>query len=253
MATRDRYGAARKKKKRNSLFAPLSFLLVCAALVFGMSVFFRVQTIEVQGAENYTVEEIIEASGVSTGDNLFFINSASASSRIISRLPRVESASVRPSMPNRIIITVVEGSALAYVDWEGQSWTLTGSCKLLGSGEGEELAGLIHVLNVTPEAPSAGEFMTVPAEDSLKLSYLQELLSAMDTLGMVQDVSDLDMENVANPTFRYLDRFTVRMGQNDNTDYKLRKLLSAVMTQLGQDVTGTIDMSIGEELHVILD
>ena len=82
MATRDRYGAARKKKKRNALFAPLSFLLVCVALVFAMGVFFRVQTIEVIGAEGYTAEEIIEASGIDIGDNLFFINRASVSSRI---------------------------------------------------------------------------------------------------------------------------------------------------------------------------
>ena len=244
MATRDRYGAARKKKKRSSFFAPLAFLLVVVAIVFGMGVFFRVQNIEVQGTESYTAEEIIDNSGISMGDNLFFLNSSAASSRLFTRMPLVEHADVRTILPNKVIITIRESFPMAYVEWEGQYWRLTGNCKLLGSADQSEVAGLVRVINITPESPSAGSIMTVAAEDSLKLSYLQDLLSAMEDLGMVSDVSELDMENAANPSFRYLGRFTVRMGNNNNTDYKLRMLMSAVL-QLEADMTGTMDLSSG--------
>ena len=254
MARTDRYGAARKKKKRNALFAPLSFLLVCVALVFGMGVFFRVQIIEVQGAEQYTVEEVIEASGISEGDNLFFINESAVSSRLFSRLPLVEKASADPSLPNKIVITIQESTSLGYVDWQGISWMLTGNCKLLGTPtQPEDLEGLIRVINVTPVDPNAGEIMEVAPEDSLKLAYLQELLSSMENLNMCGDVTVVDMENVSNPAFRYLDRFTVRMGSNDNTDYKLRMLISAVSTQLDSDESGTIDLSDSATVRVIPD
>jgi hypothetical protein len=66
---------------------------------------------------------------------------------------------------------------------------------------------------------------------------------------MVGDVSELDMQNAANPTFRYLDRFTVKMGANDNTEYKLRMLLSA-MGQIDSDMMGTVDLSEGTTVHV---
>ena len=149
MARYDRYGGARKKR-RKSLFAPISILLVGVAVIFGMGVFFRVQEIEVTGSVSYTDEEVIDASGIDIGDNLFFINRISASSRIFSRLPFVEEASIERILPNKLVITVDESFALAYVSWEGQSWMMTGNCKLLGSGEGDELSGLIHVLNVFP-------------------------------------------------------------------------------------------------------
>ena len=248
MARYDRYGAAKKKKKR-SLFAPISVLLVGVAIIFGMGVFFRVQNIEVNGAVSYTDEEVIEASGIDIGDNLFFINRFSASSRIFARLPFVEEASIERILPNKLIITVDESFALAYVNWEGQDWMMTGNCKLLGTGNESELNGLIHVLNVTPVDPKAGETMTVSQEESLKLSYLQALLHAMQLAGMTQDVTDLDMQNPANPSFRYLDRFNVRMGPSENTDYKLRMLLSAV-AQMESDVTGTVDLSEGTAVHV---
>ena len=244
MARTDRYGVARKKK-RNTLLAPLTFLLVCVALIFGMGVFFRVQTIEVRGSISYTPEQIIEASGITEGDNLFFINRASAASRIYSRLSMVETADVEPVLPNRIIIRVEESSAMAVVNWNGVDWIITGNCKLLGTPTTpEETAGLIRVLNLSPVDPEAGKPMAVAEDDNLKLTYLQSMLGAMEELNMLGQVDQMDMSNAANPTFQYQGRFTVRMGPNNNTDYKLRMLLSGV-PQLGETDMGTINLSDG--------
>ena len=252
MSTYDRYGAPRRKKKKKSVFAPLSLLLIVVAVVFGLGVFFRVQNISVEGATSYTDEEIIEASGIDVGDNLFFINRFSASSQIFSRLPFVESATIERSLPNRIVIHVEESYAVAYLAWEDQSWMLTSSCKLLGSGTPEELEGLIHILHVEPLSPEAGELMTVDSGEELKLSYLKELLGAMETYGMEGAVSEIDMENAADPTFRYEDRFTVKMGVNDNTDYKIRMFLSA-LEQMDEYITGTVDLSETTAVYVSPD
>lgn len=248
----DRYGAPRRKKKKNSLVAPISFLLVCLAIVFALGVFFRVQTIEVRGAESYTQEEIIDASGIDIGDNLFFINRSSAASNIFSRKPFVEEASVERVLPSTIIINVEESRALAYVDWEGQTWMMTGGCKMLGSGTTEEIQGLTHVKNLTPTNVSAGEIMTTEGEESLKMTYVQELLQCMDNFGMTADVREIDIQNAANPTFEYLDRFTVKMGPNENTEYKLRMLLSAIQ-QMDSNLMGTVDLSEGTAVHVSPD
>ena len=252
MANYDRYGTPRPKKKRNGLVAPLSFVLVCLAIVFALGVFFRVQEIEVIGAEIYPSETIVEASGIGEGDNLFFINRFTAASHIFEKLPFVESASVDRSLPNRIVITVEESYALAYVAWEGQDWMMTANCKMLGSGTYEEVAPLIRVMNIDVESPSAGTIMTVAEGENLKLTYLQSLLQSMDSLGMEGDVTEIDMQNAANPTFEYLERFTVKMGPNENTGYKLRMLLSAV-TQMDEYMMGTVDLSEGTTVHVSPD
>lgn len=261
MAKTDRYGAAVKPKKRRSLLAPITFILVFAAIMFGMGVFFRVQTIEVVGAETYTDEEVIAASGVEVGDNLFFINRFSASSQIFANLSFVEEASIERIMPNRIVITVSESSAMAYLNWYGECWMMTANCKLLGVGTGEALDGLIEVVNITPresgpgEDPyklEAGSMLEVSDGERLRLAYLQDLLHAFQDLGMTAEVDRLDLGNPANPTFRYADRFTVKMGTNDNTDYKLRMLLSAV-TQMEPELTGVIDLSEGTSVHVSPD
>ena len=81
-----------KKKQQQShisggfFFSTLSFIVICAAHVFGMSVFFRVSNIEVIGADHYTSSEIIEASGIKNGDNLMFVNRDSVADKIYNRL-----------------------------------------------------------------------------------------------------------------------------------------------------------------------
>ena len=60
--------------RKRFLYTPLTVLLICAALFLGMSVFFKVSKITVEGSTLYTPEEVIEASGIELGENLFFIN-----------------------------------------------------------------------------------------------------------------------------------------------------------------------------------
>ena len=63
---------------------------------------------------------------------------------------------------------------------------------------------------------------------------------------------EIDIQNAADPEFEYLDRFTVKMGPNENTDYKLRMLLSAVM-EMDANLMGTVDLSEGTAVHVSPD
>ena len=105
----------KKKKKHNALYGPLMFIIVCAALIFGMSVFFRVSKVEVTGNSLYTEEEIVAASGIESGDNLFFINRFSAAGRILVRLPYVEDATVTRLLPNKVVIDISESNAIAYL------------------------------------------------------------------------------------------------------------------------------------------
>ena len=242
----------RTRRKRNALFAPLSFLIICAALVFGMSVFFRVSTIEVEGNALYTSEEIIEASGIEQGDNLFFINRFSAISRIFSKLPYVEKAVINRSLPNRLVIVVTESQAIACVAAEDGTWAIDRGCKLLSKVGGDELRGLIRIEGLTPIAPEAGQVIAPGEAESPKVSYLSAILTQIDTLGLRDNISYIDISGISNPSFDYLGRFTVKLGSFENTEYKFQCLLSAV-DALSEGDRGTLDLSIDKRAHLTYD
>ena len=220
----------RRKKKRSVLFAPVSFLLICVALVLALCVFFRVSGIEVEGNSLYTPEEIIAASGIEKGDNLFFINQFTAVSRIYAKLPYVEKAAINRSLPNKLTIVVAESKAIAYLSADG----------------------LIRVDGLTPIAPEAGQQIAPGEAEKPKVIYLSAILHQIDSLGLREDVSYIDISGISNPSFDYLGRFTVKLGSNENLEYKFQCLLSAVAA-LSEGDRGTLDLSIDKRAHLTYD
>lgn len=241
-----------RRRRRGALYAPLSFMIICAALLFGMSVFFRVSNVEVEGNSIYTDEEIIEASGIESGDNLFFINRFSSISRIFSKLPYIEEASINRSLPNRIVIEVTESAAIAYVTAEDGLWAIDRGCKLLSGINPSDTANLIRVEGLTPIAPEVGEKIEPGEAEHPKVGYLSDILHEISTLGITREVSNIDMSNVSNPTFEYLGRFRVKLGGNENVEYKFQLLLSAV-EKLADGDSGTLDLSIDNRAHLTYD
>jgi len=243
---------ARKRKKRSAIYAPLCFLLICAALVFGLSVFFRVGNVEVEGNALYTKEEIVEASGIEKGDNLFFVNRFAAMTRLQAKLPYVESAVVNMQLPNRLKIVVTESVAVAYVTAEDGLWAIDRSCKLLSRVNIDELDGLVRIEGLVPIAPEVGQTIAAGEAERPKVEYLSEILRQIVGLGLQRSIRHINIENPANPSFDYIDRFTVKLGANENVDYKFQCLLSAV-DALAEGDRGTLDLSIDKQAHLTYD
>ena len=72
----------------------------------GYIVFFKVERIEVEGAERYTVEQVTEASGVTIGENLFLINKFSVINRIFKALPYMDEIMIRSKLPDLSLIHI---------------------------------------------------------------------------------------------------------------------------------------------------
>ena len=224
------------------------FLGVVGLILLAMSIFFVVTDIEVEGNARYTDEEIIAASGLETGENLFFINRVTAAANIFNRLPYVNDAMVTRELPSRVVISVTESSAMGYVTLEGDYWVIDQNCKLLKQITQDELKSLIRVDGVTPVEPEAGTVMQVEEADGAKLRYLTEILNQLLKRGLWTDVAVVDMSDVTSPAFTYLDRFTVRVGEDQDLDYKFGMLQSAV-EQLAEHDSGTLDLSIDQQVH----
>lgn len=236
---------ATKKKKRSSgglIFGTLSFLVICAAIVLAISVFFRVSDIEVVGAEHYTAEEIIDASGVNVGDSLVTINCSSAARSVNTKLTYAGRVQVTRKMPSTVVIKVWESGTVACVGTDDGTWIIDNYCRLLESVSSENAASYIQIIGVSAVKPRAGQEMSVAPEDKSKVTYLKDILEAMSDAQMLADVVSIDISNTANAQFEYLGRFTVKLGRMENTEYKLGLLKSAV-AELEADDAGTFDLS----------
>lgn len=135
-------------------------LALVAAVVFGVAVFFKVSRVEVQGNSLYSAEQVVQASGIETGDNLLTLNKATVAGNIITQLPYVEKVSVGRSMPDAVILEVQESTArFAVMSDTNVIWLINSSGKALERYDG--LTDVTAAQTPTDETP-----VETPAEEA---------------------------------------------------------------------------------------
>ncbi|MBO5497669.1 MAG: FtsQ-type POTRA domain-containing protein [Oscillospiraceae bacterium] len=227
-----------------SLSGPIMFFLVIVAVIFVMSVFFRVSDIQVEGNLHYTDEEIIRAIDIEEGDNLFFFDRFAALSRVFAKLPYIDEVSVERSLPNKVIITVTESQALAYIVLGEEMWTIDHNCKVLGKANDDELQGLIPIDGIDPGTLMIGEPLQTADGGTEIVDYIAEVLYQLEARGLYRQVGRVDFTNPRRVTFTYAGKYTVVLGDDSNIEYKFGMLMSAMSQLLDGDV-GIINVSDG--------
>lgn len=273
----------RRRKRRHSRLGPLFKVLcgiaVVVAITMGATVFFQVEEIAVAGNSRYTQEEIIQATGIQIGDNLFRMNKYEIYQQVYEQLPYIETILIRRGLPSTILVTVTEWDAVAQVlpsgvfsgsvvpsvpegsqenveedDTEAEEpealpqyatdpWLISEGGRLL-----EALPAVTDCMTIsglTLLEPQAGSSMTVPEEEKLKQAALLALLSELEIQEMRGDVSQIQIGST-QIMMRYLDRYDVILPMNASFGYKLRALKTAAQEReqtLGSGITGTFDLT----------
>ena len=236
-----------RKKGFTSNNKPLTFFLVIVAIIFVMSVFFKISKIEVEGNSLYTAEEIVNASGIQKGDNLFFTNRIAAGSRVVVKLPYVDEVQITRSLPNHLTIIVKESEACACVAIDDELWTISKTGKCLSVVSEEESTAVPRISGIKFADAEVGELIKVSKADKDKLSYLLEILDQLQGRGIISKVEAINISDYDCPTFEYDGRFFVKLGKHDDTEYSFSKLQSAI-DKLSEDDAGTLTILEGNKV-----
>ena len=231
--------AQMRPKRRSAWYAPLALVMLFIVAALIMSLFFRVTEIRVVNASEYTDAQIIEASGIEKGDNLFFVDRFSAASLIFADLPYMETVSIRRELPGRIIVQAEGTAAAAYMLVDDEYWLIDRKGQMLGTVSASEADEFPEVRSLTPISAIEGEVMPVEGTDVDRLARACTLITALRAEDMMGDILWIDLNDPINPALRYQDRLTVYLGAPDDTAYEVA-LLKNVLTKLAEDDTGTL-------------
>lgn len=139
---------------------------IVAAVIFGVAIFFKVNTVEVQGNTIYSADEIRSASGIQKGDNLFTLNKEAAAGSIKASLPYVETVSIIRFLPDKIVIEVKESDATFAVTTDtNTTWLINSVGKAL-----EQISDSApdSALTAEPTAPDAEAPVEEPVEQPVE-------------------------------------------------------------------------------------
>lgn len=239
--------AKRKNKKR---FRRLFTSLLLAAIVFGtvlsLFVFFKIEMIEVSNESIYTDEQIVAASGLSTGDNLIRFISSKSEQRICSELPYIESAKIKRVFPNKLVITVAPVRTDAVIVAGESKYVIDKSGKLLDTSDA--VGGASVLLGVAPaEGYTAKIGEPFVTENEAALGYAKQILCAAEELGLSDKLTVVDVGTTLDIMLVYDKRVAVIFGTYANIESKLRMLREIVVNREAANYRGTVNLSTAGE------
>jgi cell division protein FtsQ len=196
--------------------------------------------IVVQGCERYSVQEVMEASGLHTGSNLYFLNKFDIKEEIFSKLPYVEEVRINRKLPDTLLVEVRECKAAAGVNDASGIWLISDQGKLLEKTDAlPEDCPLITGVTLQDPAPSTQ--LNAGKETAYRVGVVLTLLRESASRRMRGNIGEIDMGDETALSFTYLGRFTVRFPWTADVDYKLESL-STVVDYLENNETGRIDL-----------
>ena len=241
-----RHGRGRRGRRFGVLYKLLTLVVVCAAAVLALTLFFKVESVEVTGNSRYSAQEIQDACGVSLGDNLYLLSKPDMVQRLHQQLPYIDEVRITRRLPNTLCVQVTEFSTVYAVEQEGTVWLLTSGGKIVETAAERGDTPLIDGCKLL--APSLGGDVSFALELQNRQESLFALLTALESAELTGDVRAIHLGDPTVLSMDYTERFTVEMPYG--ADYpRLLRYLTLVIEELETNLTGVIDLTRDGEPH----
>lgn len=253
---------APKPFSRNRLILRLATVAaVVVALLLGLSIFFKVEHVEVSGCDKYTAYQVQQASGIEQAEQLLTFSRARAASKILAQLPYVRSVRIGISLPDTVRIEIVESTVgYAVEDSNGIWWLIDCQGKVLEQTAEPELHPMITGVKLdSPEVgmqaaayedaqestDEEGNVIPVTVTASKRLSTAVSIADNLERNGIYGEVTSVDVTNIHDIVLGYGDMYRILLGHADNVSYNVALLKAAVeaCTKNYPDMAGQIDIS----------
>lgn len=250
-----------KTFNRNRLIVQLATVTaVVAAVVMGISVFFKVDEIRVSGAEVYSIEVVEQYSGIKKGDNLLTFSRPKAGALIKANLPYVDTVRFGIKLPGTVNIIIEEDDVVYSIkDQNGQWWLMNSDGRIVEQAKANQYASHTQILGVNLESPmpnsmavaveaaptqtnADGELMPVTTENAQRLDAARQILQALEQNDIVGSAASVDVSRLDDIILWYGTRYQVNLGDDSNLDYKI-SCMNEVILELNDYQSGILDIS----------
>ena len=251
----------RKKYKRNyRLFYILLLLFTIAiGIILSLTVFFKVNNINIDGITRYEHDEIIHAAKISDNENLFMINSDNIKNIIMDELVYCDAVKIDKKFPSSLYITINESDVVFSVK-DGKSYIyLSENGRILEIGQAKKSKGSILIKGINIDNPKQGKFISESKELSEIINsseedkpeanihkniisdnnlnenmmdnwYSKEKFIAVNQIletandVKLKEIRAIDISRVTDIKLNYQNRFDLNIGSIDDITYKLERM-----------------------------
>lgn len=253
------YRLARAKKMQRRVRRVVSVMLLLilfslCALALTYKLIYVIDDVTVTGTSRYSASEILEASGVSVGDNLYSFKASAAEARVTFRHPYVRQLQVRRSAPSSVLFEVTEDQAVFYAEIYGEVYELSDALRVLSRTTVEAAAenGLIRLRLPAVDSAVSGRVLSF-AEEKYGIQ-IRKVLEQLESTDLMTRITSVDCRNPGMLQIVCDGQFLLDFGTLEDMEVKL-KIAQAVLADelFSTGVKASVDLTSTGATSVVLD
>ncbi|MDD3336840.1 MAG: cell division protein FtsQ/DivIB [Eubacteriales bacterium] len=238
----------RKKRSKTGVFFKLLAVLTALTitLIVVQETVFRLQTVYVIGNTTKTAQEVVMASGLVRGINIFSVHEEDIA-KAMSKNYTIVFKGMQIEYPSTIYLYIEERSAVAVLQWLGNQYEL-------------DQEGLVMSQSSTMSPPASMPIVTgfritnahvgqkLSVHSTKQIEAYQEIMSELTLQLFADQVSEINLSDSENIYLILNDGITIRLGDGSYMRAKIGAVRTdmAYLRQLGKN-SGMLDVSIPED------
>lgn len=229
-----------RKIKRVLFYIVTILVLVVICALVSLTVFFKIDSIQVEGKIRYESDEIISASMIKQGDNFILCKTSPGEREIYEKFPYIEEVDIYKKLFNKIIIRVKEATPTSIIESGGKYILLSESGKIIDISTNRQ-SNVPIILGARLEKPKLSS--SVRYQDENIKEYIDEMIACAEKYD-IGTLETIDISNLSKIVLKISRGLSIVIGAPENIDYKL-KTASKIMDQnISENDKGILDVSL---------
>ncbi len=243
--------AAKRKKRRRQLRIALTVIIVMAiagicALIYCVAYGAPINKITVAGKTTYSSEQIIDVSGIRTGDNMLRIRKNEVSRTICEELPYVSSVKVEFKLPDTLVLKVTPAQEKYLIVGKGGYLCLDENGKVLSLKKKKAKEGQYRLEGFVQQTAREGDTYT-PEGDNVDRYKLAKQIVAQLEKNDLKKANLLQLGDMNKVIVQYDGRVNIYLNGNDyvkgngDLEKKIALVAGVIKEQISENSKGYID------------
>ncbi|MCR2042890.1 cell division protein FtsQ/DivIB [Anaerosalibacter massiliensis] len=212
-----------KKKQKGIIF----FIFLMIFFIFIMISFktnlFNISSMEVEGNENLSEEEVVNAAGNYENENIFRVNTKKMEMNLKYH-PYVKEANVKRKYPDKLVIKVLERKEKFIIPYM-ESYVYSDDEGIILRIESEaDTKKIPAIKGIDIERPKVKDEVIV--KNDRDLNNLKEIIQTADEFKLLHQIESINLSKKENINIELRNGIKVAFGPSNNVKYKLRYLYS---------------------------
>lgn len=229
-----------KRQRIRTLLALVMTVLVLSIVLF-LTPLFNIRSVTVEGNIMVGEEQFSEKLKPLIGENLFRTGSGKIR-KALKTISYINTVDVQKKLfPPSVKVTVTEYSLAAALRAENKNLLVNNEMRVLVDNA-EVPAGIPVITGIAAANYNLGDVLE--ADDAEKIGIASTILSTLEATGLLDKVSEIDLNSVTDITLNYDNRITVKCGTQLDLEHKLRFFKEAVTSNsLSETARGSIQFT----------